>query len=95
MMLPLRALLEGLIHALRETIELRRAARRRRAVADSFNRANLLHASRLSLWMCPSCNRIHPALGANPLDLPDFPACCEHERGSRTTRVQATGLPQS
>ena len=94
-MIALRALLEGLVHAIRETIAKRRVARHRREIAANFNRANLLDDARLSLWMCPTCNRIHPALGAHPLDLPDFPACCEHERGSRLDRKFVTGMPQT
>lgn len=95
MILELRALFEGLAHALRETIAQHRAARHRREIAASFNKANLLDDARLSLWMCPTCNRVHPALCAHPLDLPDFPACCEHERGPRLERKWVTGMPQS
>lgn len=90
----LKAGTEGLVHAVRETLQQHRQRRQRFQRALDFNQRNTFTDTRVSLWMCSDCNRVHTALCATPLGGPVFPACCSHERGTRKERRHATGLPQ-
>lgn len=84
--------LEGLVHAIRETLQLRRERKHRFQRALHFNRDNTFTDTRLALWMCPTCSRTHTPIDASPLTGPNYPGCCEHKYGHRKAREHATGL---
>lgn len=91
MLITTRATVEGLIHAIRETVRQWRARRARFKVALAFNRLHTFSWSSQQ-WMCPCCNAVHRANGTSPFSGLQYPSCCRHPEGQRHGRDYATAL---
>jgi hypothetical protein len=78
---------------LRDLGQVRRINRRKRLFFQAALAYNRLHTFQMfGMWMCPTCNKVHPVINVSAFSGAQFPNCCEFPIGPRLDAEHATDV---